>query len=100
MAEELVGLRRMADEQRIVIAGLLNRMDGMHSLLRAVRERYGMEMEEVSILKQRVQKLMSHSQCLDDMEMLLHIFGERMDSLREEKFRLESEKTLINVEYC
>lgn len=78
----------MADEQRMVIAGLRNRMDGMHDLLKAVRERYGMEMEELSMLKQRVQALMSHTQCIDDLEMCLHSFGERMDCLREEKFKL------------
>jgi hypothetical protein len=67
LAEELVGLRRLADEQRMMIAGLLHRMEAIQSLLRSVRERYGREMEEVGMLKQRVQALMAHSQCIDHL---------------------------------
>lgn len=88
LAEEIVALRKTADEQSIIISGLLDRMKGMHSLLRTVRERYETEMEVASVLKQRVQLLMGHSQCIDDLEMLLLSFGDRMDCLREEKFKL------------
>lgn len=40
---------------------------------------------------------MAHSQCIDELQMVFGRFEDRMDCLREDKFKLESEKALINV---
>jgi hypothetical protein len=57
-------------------------------------------MEELASMKQRVGQLVASAGCIDDFHLLITSYVERIDTLREENFKLESEKALAGVEYC
>jgi archaellum component FlaC len=99
LADELAAVKRQADEQNRTVGQLNQRIEAIQGILQAVRQNYGSEAQSMAGLREQLEQLSARAECIDGVYQLLSTYIDKIDSLREENMKLESEKALAGIEY-